>query len=195
MLLISRPRKVIELEHRGVTWPSYLVSRCGRLGRQWILSARVIQAFWWAKTKRRHDLLVSTLRRALERAKRMRPPRFVLGQGDALIECFGLDCGSHVQQTAAALLLQKQARIRIARRRSGIGIKVVSQDGNEVFFRVKMHTSLGRVMAAYANRVGMNLRSLRFLFDGERIRDDHTPNQLDMYEGDCIDVMVEQVGD
>ena len=195
MLLISRPRKVIELEHRGVTWPFYLVSRCGRLGRQWILSARVIQAFWWAKTQLRHDLLVSTLRRALERAKRMRPPRFVLGQGNALIECFGLDCGSHVQQTAAALLIQKQARIRIARRRSGIGIKLVSQDGNEVFFRVKMHTSLGVVMAAYANRMGMNLRSLRFLFDGERIRDDHTPNQLDMYEGDCIDVMVEQIGD
>ena len=75
--VLKRPRRIAEVEHGPeeyrITWPFYLVSRCGRLGRQWILSARVIQAFWWAKTKRRHDLLVSTLRRALERAKRMRP--------------------------------------------------------------------------------------------------------------------------
>ena len=184
-----------EVESRGVTWPFYLVSRCGRLGRQWILSARVIQAFWWAKTKRRHDLLVSTLRRALERAKRMRPPRFVLGQGDALIECFGLDCGSHVQQTAAALLIQTQARLYIALLTKSLSIKVVSQDGMEIYFKIKRRTKMSKLMTAYANRTGMAINSLRWLFDGERVRWDDTPRELAMEDGDCIDVMMEQVGD
>ena len=76
-----------------------------------------------------------------------------------------------------------------------LNVKVVSQDGTEIFFKCKPHTNMSRLMTAYAQRQGVNLKSVRFLFDGERIRDDHTPSQLDMYEGDCIDVMVEQVGD
>ena len=35
---------------------------------------------------------------------------------------------------------------------------------------------------------------MRFLFDGERLRDTQTPKELSMENGDEIDVVIEQVG-
>lgn len=37
-----------------------------------------------------------------------------------------------------------------------------------------------------------NLRCNRFLYDGQRIQDDDSPNSLDMEDNDTIDVMVER---
>lgn len=36
--------------------------------------------------------------------------------------------------------------------------------------------------------------SVRFLFDGQRIRETQTPKDLSMESGDEIDVVIEQVG-
>ena len=58
-----------------------------------------------------------------------------------------------------------------------------------------MTTRLDKLMRAYCQRTGVSMRSVRFLFDGERIRDNATPRDLAMEDGDVIDVMVEQVGD
>lgn len=49
-------------------------------------------------------------------------------------------------------------------------------------------------MGAYANRQGVQLRAIRFLFDGERIREDQTPQDIGLEDGDSIDVVMEQVG-
>ena len=51
-----------------------------------------------------------------------------------------------------------------------------------------------KLMNAYADRQGVQLRSIRFLFDGERIREDQTPQDLELEDGDSIDVVMEQVG-
>ncbi|KAF7329519.1 Small ubiquitin-like modifier [Mycena kentingensis (nom. inval.)] len=75
-----------------------------------------------------------------------------------------------------------------------INIKVVSQAGEEVFFKIKKSTKLSKLQGAYANKVGKDVQSIRFLYDGQRITDDETPASLEMEEGDTIDVMVEQVG-
>ena len=48
--------------------------------------------------------------------------------------------------------------------------------------------------AAFCNRNGISPRSVRFLFDGERINPNQTPADLDMEDNDVIDVMVEQQG-
>ena len=76
-----------------------------------------------------------------------------------------------------------------------INLKVVTQDGNEIFFKCKMSTPLDKLMKAFCNRNGVASNSVRFLFDGERINGRQTPQELDMEDGDAIDVMVEQVGD
>lgn len=74
-------------------------------------------------------------------------------------------------------------------------LKVVTQDGAEVFFKLKFNTRLGRVMNAFCQRNGMSIHNIRFLFDGNRIHENQTPTDLDMEDGDVIDVVVAQMGD
>ena len=53
---------------------------------------------------------------------------------------------------------------------------------------------MGKLMNAFATRQGVNIKTVRFLFDGERIREDQTPQQLGLEDNDSIDVVMEQVG-
>jgi hypothetical protein len=75
-----------------------------------------------------------------------------------------------------------------------LDIKVVTQDGNEIFFRCRFCTPLKRLMTAFCNRNGVSMNSVRFLFDGNRLIGTQTPWDLKMLLSDCIDVMVEQRG-
>ena len=68
-------------------------------------------------------------------------------------------------------------------------------DGTEVFFKCKKTTKLEKLMDAYCQRQGVNVHSIRFLFDGNRINGRQTPEDLEMEDGDIIDAMVEQMGD
>jgi len=42
---------------------------------------------------------------------------------------------------------------------------------DEVQFKIKKKTKLSKVMDAYCNKQGVDRKSLRFLFDGQRIAD------------------------
>ncbi|KAF9496988.1 small ubiquitin-related modifier [Pleurotus eryngii] len=75
-----------------------------------------------------------------------------------------------------------------------INIKVASSTGEEIFFKIKRSTKLSKLQGAYANKVGKDVGSIRFLYEGERINNDDTPASLDMEDNDTIDVMVQQVG-
>lgn len=74
-----------------------------------------------------------------------------------------------------------------------INLKVT--DGNsEVYFKIKKVTQLKRLMEAFCKRQGRAANSLRFLYDGQRVEPDDTPESLDMDEGDVIEAHREQVG-
>lgn len=75
-----------------------------------------------------------------------------------------------------------------------INIKVVTSQGDETYFKIKRSTKLSKLQGAYASKVGKDVGSIRFLYDGSRINDDDTPASLEMEDNDTIDVMVEQVG-
>lgn len=75
-----------------------------------------------------------------------------------------------------------------------LNLKVKAQDGTEVYFKVKKTTKLKKLMDAYCSRVAKEPGSIRFLFDGDRIAPDSTPQQLGMEDEDEIDAMVEQHG-
>ena len=75
-----------------------------------------------------------------------------------------------------------------------INVKVKAQDGTEIFFKIKRTTVLKKLMDAYCTRQGVASTQCRFIFDGERLKDDDTPDKLEMENGDEIDVMVEQTG-
>jgi len=73
-----------------------------------------------------------------------------------------------------------------------IKLKVVGQDSNEIHFRVKQTTQMGKLKKSYSERVGVPITSLRFLFDGRMIKDDETPKALKMEQDDVIEVYQEQ---
>ncbi|KAG2388663.1 hypothetical protein C9374_000102 [Naegleria lovaniensis] len=75
-----------------------------------------------------------------------------------------------------------------------INVKVVSQDGVEVFFKIKKSTPLKKLMEAYCKRQGLSAASVRFVFDGNRINGNETADELEMDDQDVIDVLVEQTG-
>jgi small ubiquitin-related modifier len=72
-----------------------------------------------------------------------------------------------------------------------INLKVVTQEGNEIYFRCKVNTPLQKLMHAFCSRQGVSMRSVRFIFDGDRVDETQTPSQLDMEDGDAIDVVDE----
>lgn len=44
-----------------------------------------------------------------------------------------------------------------------------------------------KLMAAYCERQGVDRQTVRFLFDGERLRGTQTPDDVDMEDGDAIE--------
>eukprot|EP00127_Corallochytrium_limacisporum_P004214 Clim_evm159s157 gene=Clim_evmTU159s157 len=75
-----------------------------------------------------------------------------------------------------------------------INLRVKSNDGASVHFRVKRSTQLKKLMTAYCERQGMSLNTVRFLYDGERVQNEDTPNSLQMDDDEIIEVFQEQVG-
>ena len=70
----------------------------------------------------------------------------------------------------------------------------MAQDNTEVHFKIKRSTPMRKLIDAYCKRQGVASNNVRFLFDGENIKADDTPDKLEMDEGDCIDVMQQQTG-
>lgn len=73
-------------------------------------------------------------------------------------------------------------------------IKVVSQNGSEVFFQIKNNTRMSKMIDTYCTRMGCNPNSVRFLYDGVRVQPDSTPIDLGLKNNDVIDAMLSQVG-
>lgn len=53
---------------------------------------------------------------------------------------------------------------------------------------------MSKVFSTYAQRKGVQVASLRFLLDGERIKENDTPKTLELEDNDQVDCMLEQVG-
>ena len=73
-------------------------------------------------------------------------------------------------------------------------LRIVTQDGNELSHIMGNNASLQHLMQSFCNRQGIEMNSIRFLFDGQRINANESPQELDMDDGDVIDAMVEQQG-
>ncbi|KAI3913102.1 hypothetical protein MKW98_007118 [Papaver atlanticum] len=76
---------------------------------------------------------------------------------------------------------------------SHINIKIRSNDygDTEVCFRVKRNAKIGKLMEAYGEAKKVDYRTLRFLHEGVRIKEEHTTDQLEqLEEGDDIEIQV-----
>lgn len=75
-----------------------------------------------------------------------------------------------------------------------INIKVRGQGGDEIQFKLKKTTPLKKLMTAYCERQGKAPNSVRFLYDGQRIDGELTPQDFNMEDDDIIDAELEQIG-
>ena len=75
-----------------------------------------------------------------------------------------------------------------------LNISVKDVSGNLTQFKIKKETKLGKVMNAYAQKMGVALDSIRFFFDGRPIDKDSTPKMMEMENDDQIDVFLQQTG-
>ena len=95
-----------------------------------------------------------------------------------------------VEETEA----EREARAKAKREAVPIALRVVTSRGEEVNFRVKSSTKLGKLMEAFCVRKGCRQSEIRFTFDGKRLAANQTVAQMEMEDGDVIDVHNEMVG-
>lgn len=51
-----------------------------------------------------------------------------------------------------------------------------------------------KLMTTYADRKGVDMKSIRFTFDGERVDSTKTAADMGLEDGDTIETMVQQTG-
>ena len=74
-------------------------------------------------------------------------------------------------------------------------IYVKADSGESVEFKVKKTMRMEKLFNAYAKSKNVeHVHELRFFMDGDRIREDDTPETLKLEDGDQIDCMLEQTG-
>ena len=54
----------------------------------------------------------------------------------------------------------------------------VTDNNNEVFFKIKRTTALAKLMNAFCERQGKSMNSVRFLFDGTRVQAGDSPESV-----------------
>lgn len=54
----------------------------------------------------------------------------------------------------------------------------VTDNNNEVFFKIKRTTQLSKLMNAFCERQGKTLATVRFLFDGARVQPSDSPESV-----------------
>ncbi|KAH7834086.1 hypothetical protein Vadar_012631 [Vaccinium darrowii] len=75
-----------------------------------------------------------------------------------------------------------------------ISLKVKGQDGVDVFFNIKRNAKLKKVLMAYCEKQNYEYKTIVFLYNGERILERQSPDDLNMAEEDEIDALRHQTG-
>jgi len=73
-------------------------------------------------------------------------------------------------------------------------IRIRDMNGEEHHFIIKQTTRMVKVFKAYAKLRGVSRTTFRFLLDGDKIIGDETAPMLELEDGDCLDVLLDQVG-
>ena len=66
----------------------------------------------------------------------------------------------------------------------------VTDNNNEVFFKIKRSTQLKKLMDAFCERSGKNRKSVRFLFDGQRVTDQDSPDSVSENDQIVLDLYI-----
>jgi len=74
-------------------------------------------------------------------------------------------------------------------RRNRVSVTVRGQEGRTSTYTIVATCLLRKLMVAFCSTSGWEMHEINFLFDGCRVRGDQTPKELDMEDGDVIDIM------
>ncbi|GFG38501.1 hypothetical protein Cfor_06914 [Coptotermes formosanus] len=75
-----------------------------------------------------------------------------------------------------------------------LSLKILGQDNSILAFKVRKCRPLKKVMYFYCNYMGIDEATMRFVYDGRRIRKTDTPMRLGIAEDDTIEVYRCQLG-
>ena len=98
-----------------------------------------------------------------------------------LFDFFSLVARSLVEERNYALALFSNPRRR----------ELIS--AHKIFSSLSHNVLIKQIFDAFLQRKSLQPGSVRVLFDGERVREDQSPQEVDMEDGDSLDVMMEQV--
>jgi small ubiquitin-related modifier len=76
---------------------------------------------------------------------------------------------------------------------SHVNLTVKDPQGEETYFKVRRVTKMKKLFSAFCRKSNTDPNSMRFFYQGERILDDQTPEDLGLRDGDKIDAFVRQV--
>ncbi|PWA85292.1 hypothetical protein CTI12_AA151900 [Artemisia annua] len=75
-----------------------------------------------------------------------------------------------------------------------INLKVKSQDGMEVSFRIKRNTKLQTLINEYCDKQSKETKGSVILLNGDHFSAEKTPDELEMEDGDEIEFMLHMDG-
>lgn len=76
-----------------------------------------------------------------------------------------------------------------------VTLTVQHQNKPDFLFKMKRDDPIRKLMIKFCERMKFgDYRQIRFTLDGARIKGDHTPNKLELENGDSIDAWSEQLG-
>jgi hypothetical protein len=68
------------------------------------------------------------------------------------------------------------------------------QDGAVFHFKMRRYTELGKLMDIFCQQQNFDLRSIKFMYEGNSLSPRATPESLSMEDGDEIDAFIAQIG-
>ncbi|XP_072950526.1 small ubiquitin-related modifier 1-like [Typha angustifolia] len=88
----------------------------------------------------------------------------------------------------------KESKKQQAGQSPHIKLKIKNSDGNEVFYKIRPHAKLRKIMELYCQRMSMEYDATQFLFDEKLLRGDQTPEELGLEDEDEINAFPHQLG-
>lgn len=74
-----------------------------------------------------------------------------------------------------------------------VNLTIKDPNGEEVYFKVKRSAKMKRLFNAYCKRYNVDVSTMRFFYQGERVNEEQTSDELGFQDGDKLDAFVRQV--
>ena len=73
-----------------------------------------------------------------------------------------------------------------------VNLTIKDPQGEEIYFKVKKSAKMKRLFSAFCKRSNIDPSTIRFFYQGERIDEEQTPDDLGLHDGDKIDAFIRQ---